>query len=84
MRAYGEFFAGYGQDAAITLSKTFKEVGNYGDIVLVKDIRSIPVRLVPLSARRISPICRMTASLACPSWRGWWKCSPGACRPRRT
>ena len=37
-RAYGEFFAGYEQDAKAILSKTFKEVGGYDDIVLVKDI----------------------------------------------
>ena len=37
-KAYGEFFAGYEQDAAETLKRTFKEVGGYDDIVLVKDI----------------------------------------------
>src|SRR5690606_7439298 len=37
-KAYGEFFAGYAQDAGDVLSKTFKEVGGYDDIVLVKDI----------------------------------------------
>lgn len=37
-RAYGEFFAGYLQDAGVVLSKTFKDVGGYDDIVLVKDI----------------------------------------------
>ncbi len=37
-RAYGEFFAGYEEDARAILSKTFKEVGGYDDIVLVKDI----------------------------------------------
>lgn len=37
-RAYGEFFAGYEQDAKTILSKTFKEVGGYDDIVLVRDI----------------------------------------------
>ncbi|RYE10372.1 MAG: GTP cyclohydrolase I FolE [Hyphomicrobiales bacterium] len=37
-KAYGEFFAGYGQDPGQILSKTFKEVGGYDDIVLVKDI----------------------------------------------
>ena len=37
-RAYGEFFSGYGQDAGEILSKTFREVGGYDDIVLVKDI----------------------------------------------
>lgn len=37
-KAYGEFFAGYQQDPAEILHKTFKEVGGYDDIVLVKDI----------------------------------------------
>ena len=37
-KAYGEFFAGYELDAAETLKRTFKEVGGYDDIVLVKDI----------------------------------------------
>src|ERR1700750_2575655 len=37
-KAYGEFFAGYAQDPAEILSKTFKEAGGYDDIVLVKDI----------------------------------------------
>lgn len=37
-RAFGEFFAGYEQDAGAILSTTFKEVGGYDDIVLVRDI----------------------------------------------
>jgi len=37
-KAFGEFFAGYQQDPADLLKKTFKEVGGYDDIVLVKDI----------------------------------------------
>jgi len=37
-KAYGEFFAGYQQEPAEVLAKTFKEVGGYDDIVLVKDI----------------------------------------------
>src|SRR5690606_18624865 len=37
-KAYGEFFAGYHQDAKSILSKTFKDVGGYDDIVLVRDI----------------------------------------------
>lgn len=37
-KAFGEFFAGYGQDAGAVLSKTFKDVGGYDDIVLVRDI----------------------------------------------
>jgi GTP cyclohydrolase I len=37
-KAFGEFFAGYEDDAEKVLSKTFKEVGGYDDIVFVKDI----------------------------------------------
>lgn len=37
-KAYGEFFAGYDDDPRTILSKTFKEVGGYDDIVIVKDI----------------------------------------------
>ena len=37
-KAYREFFAGYEEDPRAILSKTFKEVGGYDDIVMVKDI----------------------------------------------
>ena len=37
-KAFGEFFAGYEQDPKEILERTFKEVGGYDDIVLVKDI----------------------------------------------
>jgi len=37
-RSYGELFAGYGQSAKDILSTTFKEVGGYDDIVLMRDI----------------------------------------------
>lgn len=36
--AYGELFDGYEADPEATLQKTFKDVGGYDDIVLVKDI----------------------------------------------
>jgi GTP cyclohydrolase I len=36
--AYGEFFAGYGQDPSDVMKRTFKDVGGYDDIVLVRDI----------------------------------------------
>ncbi len=37
-KAYGEFFSGYDESPKAILSKTFKEVGGYDDIVLVRDI----------------------------------------------
>jgi len=37
-RAWKEYCAGYGDDPAYHLSKTFEEVGGYDEIVLLKDI----------------------------------------------
>jgi len=37
-RSYGELFAGYDQDPKAILNRTFKEVGGYDDIVLMRDI----------------------------------------------
>ena len=36
--AYGEFFGGYRQSAREILQTTFKDVGGYDDVVLVRDI----------------------------------------------
>jgi GTP cyclohydrolase IA len=36
--AFREYFAGYTQDPSEILSRTFKDVGGYDDIVLVRDI----------------------------------------------
>lgn len=38
VRAYEELFAGYDQDPKTVLEKTFREVGGYDDIVLMRDI----------------------------------------------
>lgn len=38
VRAYEEWFAGYGEDPAAMLSRTFGEVGGYEDIVVLRDI----------------------------------------------
>lgn len=37
-RAYDELFSGYEKDVTEILSKTFRDVGGYDDVVLVKDI----------------------------------------------
>ncbi|XDZ65519.1 GTP cyclohydrolase I FolE [Alphaproteobacteria bacterium LSUCC0684] len=39
VRSYEEFFAGYQEDAAEMLSRTFEEVDGYDDMVLLRDIR---------------------------------------------
>jgi GTP cyclohydrolase IA len=38
VRSYEELFSGYNQDPAEILSRTFKEVGGYDDLVLMRDI----------------------------------------------
>jgi GTP cyclohydrolase IA len=38
VRAYGEWFAGYGQNPPDILSRTFEEVGGYNETVLLRDI----------------------------------------------
>ena len=38
VRAYEEFYAGYAEDPAKALDRTFEEVDGYDDIVLVRDI----------------------------------------------
>ena len=37
-RAYEEFFSGYGEDAGDMLQRTFEDIGNYDDIVVLRDI----------------------------------------------
>ena len=37
-KAFNEYFSGYHEDPAETLSRTFTEVGGYDDIVMLRDI----------------------------------------------
>lgn len=39
VRAYEEFFSGYGEDAAEILKATFKETEDYDEMVVLRDIR---------------------------------------------
>ena len=38
-RSYEEFFAGYGEDPMALLSRTFEEIGDYEEMVVLRDIR---------------------------------------------
>ncbi|HEU0071403.1 MAG TPA: GTP cyclohydrolase I FolE [Alphaproteobacteria bacterium] len=38
-RAYGEFFAGYGDDPSAILARTFEEIEGYDEMVVLRDIR---------------------------------------------
>lgn len=39
VKAYGEWFSGYGLDPKEVLSRTFKDSGGYNEVVMLKDIR---------------------------------------------
>jgi GTP cyclohydrolase I len=39
VKAFEEYFRGYGMDAATVLAKTFREVGHYDEPVLVKNLK---------------------------------------------
>lgn len=39
VRAYEEFYAGYGEDPVAILERTFEESGGYDEIVMLRDIR---------------------------------------------
>ncbi len=41
VKAYEEFFSGYGKDASAELSKTFEDIEGFDDMVLVKDIEFV-------------------------------------------
>lgn len=38
-RVYGEFFAGYQEDALQVFGTTFEEAGDYDDVIVVRNIR---------------------------------------------
>ena len=62
VKAYGELYAGYEQDPRSILERTFKEVGGYDDIVLVRDIPfQFPLRAPHGALRRQGPY-RLSAS----------------------
>ena len=39
VRAYAEHFSGYGEDPVVLLQRTFEEVADYDEMVLLRDIR---------------------------------------------
>ena len=54
VRAFEEFFAGYDMDPAAELSKTFEDIEEYDDIVLVKNIDFVSHcehHIVPISGK---------------------------------
>ncbi len=63
------FFEGYNLDAEEVLNKTFRDVGGYDDMVLVKDIPFFSPIANTIWCRswekRISPIFQPTALSAC-------------------
>ena len=83
LRAYGEVFAGYGQDPAEVLAKTFDETASYNGAVVVRDIEvrsHCEHHMVPFTGR--APTCPTRRSLASASSRAWSTATRAACRSR--
>jgi hypothetical protein len=76
-RAYEELFAGYGEDPALILQKTFQETEGYDEMIALRGIPSTAI--ASITWRRSSdapgsPTCRVDASSELAS-------SPGSLRP---
>ena len=77
---------GYGQDPEEYLKRTFEEIEGYDDMVVLKDIRfesHCEHHLAPIIGRAHVGYLPTKRWSAFPSWRGWWKPMPAACRCRR-
>jgi hypothetical protein len=74
VRAYEEWFAGYGQDPRAYLSRTFEEMAGYDEIVSLRNIR---LNLIANITSRLS-LAKYTSHI-CPNgvWSGFLS-SPGS------
>src|SRR5215207_5543530 len=84
-RAYAEWFEGYEQDPAEILQRTFKEVGGYDDIVVLRDIpfeSCCEHHMAAIRGPSVSVTYRETGSSASRSWPGWSTHSRTASRSR--
>lgn len=85
-KAFGEFFAGYDQDPKEVLQRTFKEVGGYDDVVLVKDIpfsSHCEHHMVPFVGKAHIAYLPHDGVVGISSSPGWSRYSRAACRCRK-
>ena len=86
VRAYQQWFAGYHQDPAEHLRRTFEEVAGYDEMVVMRDIdfqSHCEHHMAPISGRVHSATCHATRWSAFPSWCAWCRCSRADCRRRK-
>ena len=83
--AYEDFYAGYGQDPADVLDRTFEDLGGYDDIVVVRDIpfySHCEHHMVPFVGQVHVAYYPSDGSSACRSSPASSTSSPIACRRR--
>ena len=83
-RAFEEFFAGYGQDPALILEKTFEEIEGYDEMIVLRGIgfeSHCEHHLAP--ARPGWRTCRAVGSSGSASLPGWWRPMRSAWRFRK-
>lgn len=83
VRAFEEFFCGYGEDPVGILQKSFEEIDGYDEMVLLRDVRfesHCEHHTRRSWAAPPSPTFRAGVWSASASWRAWCRHSPGACR----
>lgn len=84
-RSYEEFFEGYAVNPEELLQRTFSEVDDYDEIVLLRDIRlesHCEHHMVPIIGRAHIAYLPASASSAFPSLPASWKPIPAASRFR--
>ena len=85
VRAYGEWFSGYGEEPDELLQRTFEEVGGYDEVVILRDIAFHSYcehHMAPISGKAQSGICRINGWSGSPSWSVSSMLSPSAFRYR--
>ena len=85
-RSFEEWFAGYEQNPADYLSRTFEEVAGYDEIVALRDIpfeSHCEHHLAPIIGKAHIAYMPRRRVVGFPSWRGSSMCMPNACRSRR-
>ena len=85
VRAYEEWFAGYGEDPDELLRRTFEEVAGYDEMVLLRDIRFVSHcehHMAPIVGRAHIGYLPRKRVVGISNWHGSSRSMRGACRFR--
>jgi GTP cyclohydrolase I len=86
VRAYKEWFAGYGEDPDEWLHRTFEEVAGYDEMVLLRDVRFVSHcehHMAPIMGRAHLAYLPTSGLSASRNWSGSLRSTRNACRFRK-